>query len=177
MNNIKITVEYETPTTNKFDELMAQYETIKQTADDTVAYYKPLADMAEETKFLAIREQCQTIVKYLETLHNLNKGINSVSVRGTKHDITSARTFSIEYDGRIMWNNCLFTLEIYKTYKYEFNAEYYDDYNILGNWDKWNVYARLEEQCLKLLNAEIEKQKNRGIAQKNRLANITETEV
>jgi hypothetical protein len=47
MNEIKVTVAYEKPNTSKFDALMAEYEAAKKYADETVAYYKPLADIAE----------------------------------------------------------------------------------------------------------------------------------
>ena len=43
MTNIKVTVEYEVPKTNKFDALMAEYEIAKKIADETESYYKPLA--------------------------------------------------------------------------------------------------------------------------------------
>ena len=174
MNNIKVTVEYETPKTNKFDELMTQYETIKQTADETVAYYKPLADMAEETKLLAIREQCKTIVNYLEKLHAINStGIYDVMFYAPKELVTTTPKFKVKYDGEITWCGYPFTVEKYRNSKEQFNSGYHEDYNILGNWDKWNVYTTLENKCLELLNAEIAKQKNRGEKQKNRLNNIT----
>ena len=54
MNEIKVTVSYEKPTTSKFDALMAEYEAAKKYADETVAYYKPLADVAEDAKFDAV---------------------------------------------------------------------------------------------------------------------------
>ena len=49
MNEIKVTVAYEKPTTSKFDALMAEYEAAKKYADETVAYYKPLADVVGQS--------------------------------------------------------------------------------------------------------------------------------
>ena len=74
MNEIKVTVTYDKPTTSKFDALMAEYEAAKKYADETVAYYKPLADAAEEAKFDAIMEQLETIKEYAKRISEIKDG-------------------------------------------------------------------------------------------------------
>ena len=73
MNEIKVTVAYEKPTTSKFDALMAEYEAAKKYADETVAYYKPLADVAENAKFDAIMEQLETIKEYAKRIYKITE--------------------------------------------------------------------------------------------------------
>ena len=74
MNEIKVTVTYDKPNTSKFDALMAEYEAAKKCADETVAYYKPLADVAEDAKFDTIMEQLETIKEYAVRISEINGG-------------------------------------------------------------------------------------------------------
>lgn len=67
-NNIKITIEYTKPTTDKFEALFKQYEIAKQTAEATENYYTPLSEMAEERKLLAILEQLEPIKQCLKKI-------------------------------------------------------------------------------------------------------------
>lgn len=65
-NKIKVKVSYEQPATTKFDALLKEYEVAKKVAEETVAYYKPLADVAEDAKFEIVLEQIETLKKYVE---------------------------------------------------------------------------------------------------------------
>lgn len=177
MKNIKVTVEYETPKTDKFAELMKQYEEIKQTSTETVNYYKPLADAAEEKKLELILEQLKTIEGYLEQIYSINpQKINIVA-----YGITDGH-----YDEKLVvkYEKSTFTvrwcewyelsLGMYRQAKVRFNGEQYEGWNILGKWDEWKMYKQLEESCFNLLKREIDKQKKKAETEVNRLKNITE---
>jgi hypothetical protein len=175
MNEIKVTVNYIRPTTNKFDALLEQYNEVKQLSEDTVSYYQPLAEMAEEAKLNAILAQLETIKTYLKKLHSINGVKHRIRLFDTSNpdhcyfDIEVSRSGEIE----IFWNKYPLTINQYLANPHFFNGQWYGYYNILGNWDKWNFYERLEKECIDELTYEIEKQKNRAIEQVERLKNIT----
>lgn len=175
MNEIKVTVTYDKPSTAKFDALMAEYEAAKKCADETVAYYKPLADVAEEAKFDAIMEQLETIKDYARRISEINNG-NSVwitihipiSVCGGRE----AEKFSITYrptETTFMW--CYSTR--YGDFKKEYLKHYNGGtYNLVVMWDEWEVYNKLEEEACNQLHQAINNQKRRGNHEKNRYYNI-----
>lgn len=165
MNEIKVTVTYEKPTTSKFDALMAEYEAAKKYADETVSYYRPLADTAEEAKFDAIMEQLETIIEYAKRICVI-MGKNATWIK-TSNFIVCYRT---DYKPEITWHNMEFTKEKMRRNPHRFCESIY---NVIGNWDEWHMYEMLErDACLKLKEA-IDEQKRRANAEKNRLYNIT----
>jgi hypothetical protein len=172
MNNIiKVTVEYETPATNKFDTLMSQYQEIKKTATETISYYKPLADMAEETKLNTILAQLETIKEYLKKLNLINPDIKSISINSHDNGAYDYGKFTIDICNRIYWCSAhVFSIDYYRAHKWAFTRGEY--MNILGNWDKWEVYNKLEQKCLWYLNNEIKGQIKAAETEKNRLSNI-----
>lgn len=178
MNEIKVTVTYDKPTTSKFDALIAEYEAAKKYADETVSYYKPLADAAEEAKFDAIMEQLETIKRYAKHISDITNGSAvwitayiSSSLCGSPS--SEGEKFSVVYRPKET------------TYKWEFNTQYgefkkehiryYTEgyHNFIGNWDTWKVYEKLEEKALELIRKEITEQTRRANREKNRLYNIT----
>lgn len=182
MNEIKVTVTYDKPTTSKFDALMAEYEAAKKYADETVSYYKPLADAAEEAKMMAILEQLETIKEYADRLSMLSekkqaeiKAFIDQNMRGGYH--SSGSYFSVyrnpygEYI--IRWAGQEFTLEKLKTNRYDFTNVHSNGYNILGRWDEWKVYELLEREALRQIKSYIAEQKRRANLQTDRLNNIT----
>ena len=179
MNNIKVTVTYEKPTTSKFDALMAEYEAAKKMADETVTYYKPLADAAEEAKMVAILEQLETIKEYARKLHALNDRqtarINiyvDAKTRSSYH--SSGAYFEVYCDSlgvcSVTWDHTLFTLENLATRRSDFTSV---GWNILGMWDEWHIYEKLEEEALRQIRSKITEQTRRSNEEKNRLYNIT----
>ncbi len=176
MNEIKVTVSYEKPTTTKFDALMEEYKAAKQIADETVSYYKPLADAAEEAKMDAILEQIEPIIEYAKQLSAMKKDKVTLNayVNSSKSGHYGLQTFGITYHpcwdaAAITWNSMVFNKQRLKEYP-EYIAR--SPYNILGNWDKWNMYKGLENDAIRQLKNEIEKQHQRGQKQINRLNNI-----
>ena len=175
MNEIKVSVSYEIPTTTKFDALMTEYEAAKKMADETVTYYKPLADVAEETKFDAIMEQLETIKSYAKRICGIRNNESGVwlvayisgSERG--HSSYSTAKFEVIYRPRngfeIMFAGEHFTKERIRLY-----CE--DIYNVIGKWEEWGVYKKLETAAYRELTSAIERQHNRAQAQINRLNNI-----
>lgn len=170
--DIKVSVEYETPKTDKFAALMAQYKEVKQIAADTISYYKPLADVAETAKFDAIWKQLINIFDYLRQL----EAIGSVYKRVYGCFGRDDRIFSVEIKHGVpivQWANNSFTKDEVIKRKRLYNAERCDTYNILGNWDKWRVYEKLEAECIRLLQYEIKQQKEAAEKEVKRLHNIT----
>ena len=154
MNNIKVTVTYEKPTTSKFDALMAEYEAAKKYADETVAYYKPLADAAEEAKFDAIMEQLETIKGYAKHISDI-KGGEAIWIKAyISSDVCGASTgqeFEVIYRPR----ETNFRFEIRSSWR-EFDRRYIKYHsegssNFIGNWDKWKVYEKLERNAINRL--------------------------
>ena len=173
MNEIKVTVSYEKPTTSKFDALMAEYEAAKKYADETVAYYKPLADVAEEAKVLAILEQIEPIKQYAKRLAQMYQCGNA-SITAVHQGRILKKEFVVCYSHtggyKITWGGTIFDCERLRAYPYEFTK---DDYNILGGWDEWKMYTQLEDDATRQLRKFIAKQTDRASDEKNRLYNIT----
>ena len=176
MNEIKVTVSYEKPTTSKFDALMAEYEAAKKMADEKVSYYKPLADAAEEAKMNAILEQIEPIIEYAKQLAAISdrKVYIKAHVSSSESGYYRLQTFSIIYHSDwnsavIMWDDVEFNNNRLKKYSASFVGR---EHNILGNWDKWNVYENLEKDAMRQLKTEIERQHERSERQIKRLNNI-----
>jgi hypothetical protein len=176
MSNIKITVEYETPQTDKFAELMKQYEEIKTTSAETVSYYKPLADASEEKKLELILEQLETIKSYMMQIYSITN--RAVNIKVIAYAKPIDRAFIMQYnEGKyiVRWDSFYdFNIGLYRQCKNRFNAERNESFNILGNWEKWRIYERLEQRCLDLLKEQIDKKKQEAENEVNRLKNITE---
>ena len=178
MNEIKVTVTYNKPETSKFDALMAEYEVAKRYADETVAYYKPLADVAENVKFDAIMEQLETIKEYAVRISEIKHGsavwITAYIPSGLCGSSNcDGEKFSVIYRPK----ETSFRFEIRSAWQ-EFSRKqikYYTEgsHNFIGNWDEWKVYEKLEEKALELLRKEISEQTLKANAEKNRLYNIT----
>ena len=162
---IKISVEYEMPKTTKFEALMKEFELAKKVADETVDYYKPLADCAEKAKFEAIMEQLEVIKNYAKQISSITHeatffrhwfGPMAFEVAYRPRETTFA--FEIKYGGKpFVKDNCSF---------------YNGGTNIVGNWEEWHCFEILENDAYKKLEDLIKKEKARGQEQINRLNNI-----
>ena len=170
MNEIKVTVTYDKPTTSKFDALMAEYEAAKRCADETVAYYKPLADAAESAKFDAILEQLETIQEYAKRISEINNEAVWISrwIGARRFDVVY-RPKEITHRYEITWGGDAFTKEKANRMRHLF----YDGFNIIGRWEELKVYEQLQAEAFALLQEAIDKQKQRGSYQQYRLNNIT----
>ena len=173
MNEIKVTVTYEKPTTSKFDALIAEYEAAKKYADETVAYYKPLADAAEDAKFDAIMEQLETIKEYAKRIYEIT-GHSEVIISAGVHaymrgDTCSSVYFQVTYRPK---TNFPFIIACDHTpfVKGKFCE---GRYNFVGKWEEWKIYEQLEKDACDKLRAAIEGQKAKAQKQINRLNNIT----
>lgn len=183
MKNIKVTVEYEIPKTNKFDALLAEYEIVKRIADEAEEYYKPLAELAEEAKFDAIMHQLETIKYYAQQISQLCGHCGSTRIKATipyheRNDHNYAYNsgdFTVEYfpkekdHFRIKWGGVIFDKERFNNGRGNFCS---GSQNVIGNWDQWRVYQRLEEDAIKKLNELIQKQTERRQRQINRLKDV-----
>ena len=181
MNEIKVTVSYEKPATTKFDALMEEYKAAKKIADETVAYYKPLADAAEDAKFDAIMEQLETIKEYAKKICELqnmkyrvviNVYINAAE-RGCRYLSDGSAEFKVSYEQKdgyqIKWKGYEFTKSEMHQYPHLMCS---DTNNIIGKWDEWGVYKKLEAEACLMLKREITRQKDRAAKQIDRLNNI-----
>ncbi len=165
MNEIKVTVSYNKPTTSKFDALMAEYEAAKKYADETVSYYKPLADAAEEAKFDAIMEQLETILEYAKRISAI-KDKRAVWIKTSNFTVC----YRIDYKPEITWHGMEFTKDKMHRNPHRFCESIY---NIIGHWDDWNMYEMLERNACQQLTEAIEEQKRRANHEQSRLDNIT----
>lgn len=180
MTNIKVTVEYEAPKTSKFDALLDEYAVAKKIADETVSYYEPLADAAEEAKFDAIMAQLETIKQYAKSISEINgqavwvRASLSAELRKSPYKCMDTwKHFEVVYRPQsgfeIMWDGDRFTKERLRQYR---DCMCYRERNIIGKWDEWGVYRMLEESACKQLKDMINRQINKGQEQINRLKNI-----
>ena len=175
MNEIKVTVTYDKPTTSKFDALMAEYEAAKKYADETVAYYKPLADVAEGAKFDAIMEQLETIKEYAMRIDELMKFVRGeVQITAGVHaymrgDTCSSVYFTVSYRSDV--NKFCISCDNMPFVK---DSKFCNGrYNFIGKWEEWEIYEQLEKDACSQLQAAIRRQKIRAQQQIDRLHNIT----
>lgn len=166
MNEIKVTVIYDKPTTSKFDALMAEYEAAKKYADETVAYYKPLADVAENAKFDAILEQLETIVDYAKRICAIHPNKRAVWIKTSNFTVC----YRTDYRPEITWHGMEFTKEKMHRNPHRFCESIY---NIIGHWDDWHMYEMLERDACRQLAEAIEEQTRRANHEQSRLYNIT----
>lgn len=172
MNEIKVTVAYKMPKTTKFDALMEEFEAAKKVADETVAYYQPLADVAEDAKFDAIAEQLETIKCYAQKIAGIVQKKDDIRIytycNGYMFRVLY-RPYNSNFPFEITWGNTQFTKENMHRHHGCFCE---GNYNIVGNWDEWGIYQKLENNaCSQLTNA-IKAQVARGQNQIDRLNNI-----
>ena len=149
---------------------------------NAIIKYKPLADAAEEAKFDAIMEQLETIKRYAKAISNLNGQSVWISVRipadvrGGSGCSSDDGKFSVIYRPNdnfpfeITWTGSQFTKDRLRKCWYGMCEGYR---NIIGMWNEWGVYERLEKEAISQLNCLINNQKRRANAEKNRLYNIT----
>ena len=162
---IKISVEYEMPKTTKFEALMKEFELAKKVADETVDYYKPLADCAEEAKFDAIMEQLETIKWYAQQISN----------------ITHNATFIREWFGPMAFEIAYRPKETTLSFEIKYGGKIFDKndsniysrrVNLMNNWEEWHCFEKLERNACEQLEDLIYKEKQRGQEQIERLNNI-----
>jgi hypothetical protein len=173
MSNIKVTVAYEKPTTSKFDALMEEYEAAKKYADETVAYYKPLADAAEDAKFDAIMEQLETIKMYARRIAEIREcDKREVCITAGVHgymrgDSCSSVYFEVEYRP----DTCKFVVacDHMPFVKGRFCE---GRHNFVGKWEEWKIYEQLEKNACDQLQSAIKAQEHRSQKQIDRLNNI-----
>ena len=170
MNEIKVTVTYEKPTTSKFDALMAEYEAAKKYADETVSYYKPLADVAEDAKFDAIMAQLETIKEYAKRISDISNEAVWLRAGIPRSSVTFEVVYRPQSGFEITWWNDTFC----KRYMHSRPHRYVEgEFNIIGNWNEWKIYEQLEKHAFEKLNKAINEQKRRANQEINRLYNIT----
>ena len=169
MNEIKVTVTYDKPNTTKFDALMAEYEAAKKCADETVAYYKPLADVAEEAKFDAIMEQLETIKDYARRISEITNDAVWISrwIGARRFDVVY-RPKETTYRYQITWGGDEFN----KRQAQRLRHIFFQGPNIIGRWEELRVYEELENEAFKLLREAINDQKRRANHETNRYHNI-----
>ena len=170
MNEIKVTVTYDKPNTSKFDALMAEYEAAKKYADETVAYYKPLADAAEEAKMDAILKQLETIKEYAKRLSDITNESVWIKAKHPTNTIYFEVVYRINGGYDIAWGGHTFDTKNLRWSRYRFCI---DTWNILGMWDEWRMYEQLDNNAMQQLRGVINKQTREANAEKNRLYNIT----
>ena len=167
MSTIKVSVEYETPKTTKFEALVKEFEIAKKIADEAVDYYKPLADCAEKAKFEAIMEQLQIIKQYAKQISSITHqatflrswfGGNGAWAFEVIYRPRETTEFEIKYGG--------------KPFVKDNPSFYKGGTNVVGNWEEWRCFEYLEKEAEEKLTKLIEEEKQRGQTQIERLNNI-----
>lgn len=169
-NKIKVTAEYETPKTDKFYALLSEYGKVKKLSDETVSYYKPLADAAGEKKIELILDQLNTIIDYAEQIHNIDQNFNYFYT-GFNWGY-GFRKFEFKYIN----NEWVITLDDHPFTKDKYlenrKSSSFFEY-LIAEWDRLRIYEQLEARCTDELNYLIKKQKERAEKQENRLKELT----
>lgn len=176
MSNIKVTVSYEEASTSKFDALMKEFEAAKQLADEQVAYYKPLADAAEDAKFQAILEQLETIKEYARRLAKISRSnealldayLSSEDLRGYSGSYFKVICKNDRVE--VKFDDIPFTPEYFQLRREKFCNR---SYNIIADWDKLGIYETLEEKAHRAIKYKIEEAQMRGQNQIKRLNRVT----
>ena len=178
MNNITVTVTYDKPNTSKFDALMKEYRVAQKLSEETIAYYKPLADVAEEAKFDAIMDQLETIKDYARQISEIkNKEsvwITALICGSDRGDRDSNVKFQVVYRPK----EPIYKYEIlcggHPFVKSELSYFCRDGrMNFIGKWDEWKVYKQLESDACSKLHDAIFYQNLKAQEQIRRLENVT----
>lgn len=176
MNNIIIKVEYEKPKTDAFALLLDQYNAAAELAANAKNYYRPLAEAAEQAKFAAILDQLETIKEYLRKLHEINPDIKRIETYSPVERDPKCLEMKMEISKSneicIYWANYPFTIEQYQREAWIFTDERCGYLNILGNWDRWGMYTRIEKACMSRLRWEIHRKTEAAKREQMRLENI-----
>ena len=173
MNEIKVSVTYEKPATTKFDALMAEYEAAKKMADETVSYYKPLADAAEDAKFDAIMEQLETVKDYANQISEIKGESVWLRAKNPKQAIYFVVIYRKTSGYEIEWSGIPFSKQTMHNHPNRFCE---GAWNIIGMWDEWKIYEQLEKDAFCQLKQAIDQQYKKAEHQVSRLYNIIEEE-
>lgn len=161
MNEIKVTVAYNKPTTSRIDTLFAEYEAAHSLAEATKAELTPIINAVGEAKHRAILDQLEPIKEAVKKLHELRKqtyGEGSVSSTyiNTYYTLDNDdRGFVIKYSEwlgggiTIVFSNTNLSSmngfdfeKINRRYEHMyFSAEY----GIITNWNKLNIIEGLQK--------------------------------
>lgn len=161
MNNIKVTVDYQLPNTDKFDALVEQYLAIKSITDTTKETMIPLIQEGGKAKYDAICEQLFIIAQQLKKISLLSDQsfVYVTAYYGNNHEKIIVEYFKDSDIIEIYYNN------EYVCSKYDFlDWEKYKD-NLLSsgglvtNWNNYNIIENLQKQCNFILKSMIDNQK------------------
>ena len=188
MNTIKVTVNYETPNTTKFDALVEQYKIAQTLAKETVSYYQPLAETAEEKMFEAIQTQLETIYGYVKKMYEIlasqpyYTGFSLSIVGDPELENPEYRTainqdlfkIHVDYKGCVEteWKTTPFTKEEFLRNRERFTE---GSYNILGKWNEWKIYERLESRACRCVQSYIDNENGKAQQIIDRFNNISRT--
>lgn len=161
MNNIKVTVDYQLPNTDKFDALIEQYLAMKAITDTTKETMIPLIQEGGKAKYDAICEQLFIIGQQLKKISLLsNKSPICISAYyGNNHEKIIVEYFKAADVVEIYYNNR------YGCSKYNFLDWENKKDNLLSlgglvtNWNNYNIIEKLQEQCDFILKSMINNQK------------------
>lgn len=159
MNEIKVTVAYEKPTTSRIDNLFAEYDAAHNLAEATKAELTPIIDAVGEAKHRAILNQLEPIVEAVKKLHKLRQqvygNVSRTYVVASYVLNNQKRDFVIKYTEWV--NNNPISIQFCNTNldsmngfdfvtinrKYEWH--YFGAYDgIIANWNKLNIIEDLQ---------------------------------
>lgn len=167
MNNIKVTVDYELPNTDKFDALIGEYLKAKAITEATKETIIPLIEEGGKAKYLAICEQLNVIVGQLKEILLISNG-KSTSVQGwyiDNHDDSYRMVLS--YDRT--------TNQVKITYRERFGytARNFLDWEgnkdellsldgLITRWNDFKIIEEMQKDCYRQLKRMIDNEQKKA---------------
>lgn len=150
MNTIKVSVDYETPSSNKFEALMEEYFATKAIAENVEETMIPLIQVGGKAKYDVICRQLGVISEQLKQLASVSPS-NCVKVGGRYDKCGRSRTITIEY------NKIRDTIEI----KYRGNfcgernfldweqnqEELLSPTGLVTQWNNFKIIEEMQDEC------------------------------
>lgn len=167
MNKIKVTVDYETPSTTKFDALIEQYLAAKAVTEQTEDTMIPLIKEGGQAKYEAICEQLYVIADQLKKISEL---------RGGQHTEEASGTYFLNDDCYRMYVRYYpVRNEIAITYRERFGYTAWDflDWEnqskdllsldgLVTNWNQFKIIEEMQRNCNWHLRCMIETQQKKA---------------
>jgi hypothetical protein len=151
MNNIKVTAEYISKPSNKFDALVAEFEAAKALAEATEAEKQPLIDAMGEAKLELIKKQLYEIVSKLFVI---------VRITGRDCEIKAEKMVNYyNYKASVPVNH-RYTIRIYLG-GYDINSSrewWFSEDGIVTKWNELKLYDMILKECEKRMTSLIDEQ-------------------
>ena len=151
MNEIRVTAEYISKPSNKFDALVAEFEAAKALAEATEAEKQPLIEAMGEAKLELIKKQLHDIVQKMFVIVHI-----------------TGRDCEIKVEKMVDWRNYKASVSVNHGYTIKIYLGGYDidtprewwfsEDGIVTKWNELKLYDMLLERCEKIMTNLIDEQ-------------------